>query len=356
MQEVYACAAAQRGFSLDEAQRHALHHLQRLRDALLDKDQRFFLHRLLGKKQPVKGVYLWGGVGRGKSFLMDVFFAAMPLEQKRRVHFHRFMQEIHAELDVIGRHANPLAIVALRLSRQARLFCLDEFHVSDIADAMLLSKLLGELFKRGVVLVTTSNQEPDELYLHGLQRTHFLPTIALIKQQMDIVEVDGAIDFRLRTLEKAKTYHVPLNEASETSLGNAFYSLAGEEGESNALLEIEHREVEAKRLAAGLAWFDFPALCEGPRGQADYIEIARRFHTVLISGIPLFGPERAPAARRFAWLVDEFYDRRVKLMVSAAASPGELYGNGADTGEFARTASRLVEMQSTQYLAQPHLP
>jgi cell division protein ZapE len=351
--------ASRLGITLDEAQRHAMDRLQHLCDALVESEARRnrFLHKLFGRKQHhVRGLYLWGRVGRGKSFLMDAFFSSVPLEHKKRVHFHRFMQEVHAELDTIKHHADPLVIVAQRIAQQARLICFDEFHVSDIADAMLLGRLLRELLQQGVVLVATSNHKPDELYLHGLQRSRFLPAIALLKERLDVVEIDAGIDYRLRMLERARVYHLPLDEAAEDSLSAAFSSLAGGQRESQAYLDIEGRRIATRRTAHGVVWFDFQTICGAPRGQADYIEIARRFHTVLVSGIPKMSPEQAAEARRFTWLVDEFYDRRVKLIVSAQVPPQELYLVGPYTEEFNRTISRLAEMQTRQYLAQPHLP
>ncbi len=348
--------ARQRGIVLDESQQRAVGHMQRLYDSLLESEARNsrFLHKLLGKKQhPVRGLYLWGGVGRGKSFLMDAFFSSVPFEQKKRVHFHRFMQDVHAELDTIKHHADPLVIVAQRIAQQARLLCFDEFHVSDIADAMLLGRLLRELLQQGVVLVATSNHKPDELYMHGLQRSRFLPAITLLKERLEMVEIDAGVDYRLRMLEKAGAYHLPINETAETELAAAFSSLAGGEGESHVSLKIEGRQIATKRTAPGVVWFEFQTICGAPRGQADYIEISRRFHTVLISRIPKMTPEQAAEARRFTWLVDEFYDRRVKLIVSAQVPPQELYAGGS---EFERTISRLTEMQTRQYLAQPHLP
>lgn len=351
--------ASQLGITLDEAQRHAVDRLQRLYDALLESEARKsrFLHKLFGRKQHyVRGLYLWGGVGRGKSFLMDVFFSSVPLEHKKRVHFHRFMQDVHAELDTIKHHADPLVIVAQRIAQQARLICFDEFHVSDIADAMLLGRLLRELLQQGVVLVATSNHKPEELYMHGLQRSRFLPAITLLKERLDVVEIDAGIDYRLRMLERVRVYHLPLDEAAEANLAAVFSSLAGGEGESHVSLEIEGRQIVTTRTAPGVVWFEFQSICGAPRGQADYIEIARRFHTVLISGIPKMTPEEAAEARRFTWLVDEFYDRRVKLIVSAQVPPQELYLGGPHAEEFGRTISRLTEMQTHQYLAQPHLP
>lgn len=351
--------ACRLGIALDEAQRHAVDRLQRLYDALLEGEARNsrFVHRLFGRKQcPVRGLYLWGGVGRGKSFLMDAFFSSVPFEHKKRVHFHRFMQEVHAELDTIKHHADPLVIVAQRIAQQARLLCFDEFHVSDIADAMLLGRLLRELLQQGVLLVATSNHAPDELYMHGLQRSRFLPAVALLKERLEVVEIDTGIDYRLRMLERVRAYHFPLDEAAEADLAGSFSSLAGEEGEAPVSLEIEGRRIATKCTASGVVWFKFRTICGAPRGQADYIEIARRFHTVLISGIPQMAPEQAAEARRFTWLVDEFYDRRVKLIVSAQVPPQELYPGGPHAEEFGRTISRLSEMQTRQYLAQPHLP
>lgn len=358
LHEVYARQARQRGFQLDEAQQGAVAHLQRLYNALLEREagNKRLLHKLFGRKRGIRGVYLWGGVGRGKSFLMDVFFSSVPLLHKKRVHFHRFMQEVHAELDTIKHHADPLVIVAQRIALQARLICFDEFNVSDIADAMLLGRLLRELLERGVVLIATSNHKPDELYMHGLQRSRFLSAIALLKERLDVVEVDGGSDYRLRMLERVKTYHLPLGELAETHLAAAFSGLAGGDGERNATLEVEGRQIAAKCVAPGVVWLDFQMICGGPRGQADYIEIARRFHTVLISDIPKMKPELAAEARRFTWLVDEFYDRRVKLILSAEAPPQELYLGGPHADESDRTISRLMEMQTRQYLAQPHLP
>ena len=358
MAECCAGHAAARGFRLDISQQAAVRHLQRLYDALAENaaQEKRPLHRLLGGKKLLRGLYLWGGVGRGKSFLMDALYACVPVEKKRRIHFHRFMQEVHAELDTIKHHADPLVIVAERIAQQARLICFDEFHVSDIADAMLLGRLLRGLLDRGVVLVATSNHKPDDLYMHGLQRSHFLPAIALLKEKLDVVEIDSGTDYRLRALERVQTYHFPLGEIAEGKLLAAFSSLTGGEGERNVSLEIEGRHIEAEHAAPGVAWFCFQTICGGPRGQADYIEIARRFHTVLISGIPQMGSETPAECRRFIWLVDEFYDRRVKLIVSAQATPTELCRAGLNAAEFARTASRLTEMQTKQYLAQAHLP
>jgi len=354
------------GFALDPAQERALVHFQRLYEDLVGMQSldSWFV-RLLARKRVVKGLYLWGGVGRGKSFLMDAFHECAPVEGKRRVHFHRFMQEIHHRLRALQGREDPLIEIARDIAREARLVCLDEFQVSDITDAMLMRRLLEGLFGEGVVLVTTSNLRPDDLYQHGLQRGQFLPAIELLKQNLEVVGVDAGIDYRLRTLEQAGVYHTPLGDTVERRMAEAFVALAGDEGDADVPLEIEYRTVRARRLAQGVVWFDFGELCDGPRGQADYIELARRYHTVLLSGVPRLGAVRVDAARRFTWLVDEFYDRRVKLLVSAEAPAHELFDTGDSGDAFARTlsrtfvertVSRLIEMQTQAYLAEAHLP
>ena len=355
------------GYRLDDAQQRVLERMQRLYEDLLGLE-RFdtSLIRLLARRRVVRGIYLWGGVGRGKSFLMDSFFNCAPTEKKRRLHFHRFMQDIHHRLRELQGQPDPLHIIARDIARQVRLLCLDEFQVSDITDAMIMRRLLEGLFEQGCVLVTTSNIAPDDLYRDGLQREQFLPAITLLKQNVDVIHVDGGIDYRLRLLEQAGVYHTPVNGASESKLEQAFMSIARHEGETDYPLEIENRIITARRHAKGVAWFDFMELCDGPRAQADYIELARRFHTVLISAIPQLRPARYDVARRLVWLVDEFYDRRVKLVVSAAVPPTELYAatpreeaeqlpSRLVAREFDRTASRLIEMQSRDYLSQPHL-
>jgi len=349
----YACHAGQHGFRLDEAQQQAIASLQRLYDELSAERQRGWFSRLFDNAAP-RGLYLWGGVGRGKSFLMDGFYACAPVKHKRRLHFHRFMQGIHAQLKDLPPLPDPLIQVAARIAAETRLLCFDEFHISDIGDAMLLGRLLRELLSHGTVVVATSNDHPDHLYKDGLQRSRILPAIAMLKERLEVVEVDGGADYRLRALKKVEIYHWPLDATAEVNLDSAYWSLAGESGTGTALLEIEGRRFLARHLAPGVAWFDFAELCDGPHGQGDFIELARRFHTVLLSGIPRLGPDDEAAALRLTWLVDEFYDRRVKLIVSAAAPPAELYRGGHS--EFARTLSRLEEMQTRQYLAQAHLP
>ncbi|MGH8751012.1 MAG: cell division protein ZapE, partial [Burkholderiales bacterium] len=308
---------------------------------------------LLAKKKAVPGIYLWGGVGRGKSFLMDSFFGFVEISAKQRVHFHRFMQEIHRQLHALKGHADPLIAVAKHIAGETHLLCLDEMHVSDIADAMIMRRLLEGLCERGVVLVTTSNQKPDDLYQGGLQRAQFMPAIDLLKQNLESVNLDAGVDYRLRALEQAGVYHSPLNTAAEESLAQAFFHIARHEGEADCQLEIEERALTAIRHAPGVAWFDYLELCDRPRSQADYIELARRYHTVLLSGVPRLGVEQIDQVRRLTWLIDEFYDRRVKLIVAAAAGPEKLFSGAAS--EFQRTVSRLIEMQSRAYLSQPHL-
>ena len=343
------------GFELDASQAAALQILQGVYEDLIALERlEASLIRLLARKQTVQGVYLWGGVGRGKSFLMDSFFNCAPVARKKRIHFHRFMQEVHQGLNRHQGKEDPLAIIARETAKETRLLCLDEFHVTDITDAMLMRRLLEGLFAHGVVLVTTSNQHPDQLYKDGLQRSQFLPAIELMKRNLQVVNVDGGTDYRLRELERAGVYHIGDN--ADERLEQAFIGIARHESAESAELEIEGRIIHSRRLARGVAWFDFRELCDGPRGKADYIELARRYHTVLLSGIPEFKVDEADIVQRFTWLIDEFYDRRVKLIVSAAVQPAELYAWAAGGDQFERTISRLIEMQTRDYLSEPHLP
>ncbi len=343
------------GFELDASQNAALQILQGVYEDLIALERlEASLIRLLARKQTVRGVYLWGGVGRGKSFLMDSFYNCAPVARKKRIHFHRFMQEIHHALNRHQGEEDPLAAIARETAKETRLICLDEFHITDITDAMLMRRLLAGLFEHGVVLVTTSNQHPDQLYEHGLQRSQFLPAIELIKRNLQIVNVDGGTDYRLRELERAGVYHTGGN--ADERLEQAFIGIARHESADTPGLEIEGRIINARRHARGVAWFDFRELCDGPRGKADYIELSRRYHTVLVSGIPEFRVDETDIVRRFTWLVDEFYDRRVKLIVSAAVPPAELYAWAEGGDQFERTISRLIEMQTRDYLSEPHLP
>jgi cell division protein ZapE len=306
--------------------------------------------------EPVRGLYLWGGVGRGKTYLMDTFYDCLPFKSKLRVHFHRFMQRVHAELKALAGQKNPLEIVADRLAEQARVICFDEFFVTDIADAMILGALMEALFSRGVTLVATSNIEPERLYENGLQRQRFLPAIAAIEKYTEVLNVDAGIDYRLRALQQAELYHWPLDAAAEESLRQSFERLALEPGKHWERLEINGRFLSSRCVAEDVVWFEFAELCDGPRSQNDYIELARIFHAVLLSGVPRLGSQTDDQARRFINLVDEFYDRNVKLVITAERPILELYGGGRLDFEFQRTISRLQEMQSHEYLAREHKP
>ncbi|WP_370981398.1 cell division protein ZapE [Agaribacterium sp. ZY112] len=308
------------------------------------------------KRQPEKGLYFWGGVGRGKTYLMDLFFDALPFEQKLRTHFHRFMRSVHMELKQLKDCSDPLELVAEKFAKQYRVICFDEFFVVDITDAMILANLLDGLFRRGVTLVATSNIVPRGLYENGLQRARFLPAIALLEQHTDVVNVDGGTDYRLRALKQSELYYSPLTDETDKALDRCFHALvpADEHVNVNSLLEVEGRELQVRLEGDGVAWFDFYALCDGPRSQNDYIELAREYHTVLLSAVPCFNERNDDQARRFIYLVDEFYDRNVKLIISAEAPFLELYLEGRLSFEFERTQSRLQEMQSEEYLALPH--
>jgi cell division protein ZapE len=344
-------ALAQRGYALDASQEQAAARLQQLYDdwVAYKRHRSNALKKLIARPPVPRGVYLWGEVGRGKSFLMDAFFATVPLIRKTRVHFHEFMRSVHAELHELRGTAEPLDEVAQRLSRRHRLICFDEFHVSDIADAMILYRLLDRLFELNVGLVMTSNYPPDGLYPDGLHRDRLLPAIALIEERLDVVHVDGGVDYRQRAMERVAAYLTPWGEAAERALAAAFDRVAESEDDDPALA-IEARVIRARRRAGGVVWFDFAVLCGGPRSQNDYLELAARFHTVLLSNVPVMTAAQASEARRFTWLVDVLYDHRVKLLLSAEAPAPQLYPAGALANEFARTVSRLEEMQSREYL------
>jgi cell division protein ZapE len=355
-------------FRVDAAQAIAVEHLQLLYEQLVSRWQqpqapgswRQWLTpwRKTEPAQAVRGLYFWGGVGRGKTYLMDNFYDSLPFEQKLRTHFHRFMRRVHAELKKLDGQKNPLKKVADIISQEARVLCFDEFFVSDITDAMILGSLMEELFARGVTLVATSNRVPDDLYQNGLQRARFLPAIALLKIRTLVVNVDGGVDYRLRALEQAELYHAPLDATADQSLMSSFLSLipAGSAVRENIALEIEGRFIHARYQGDGVAWFDFVALCDGPRSQNDYIELACEHHSVLLSNVPGLGRAMDDQARRFINLVDEFYDRQVKLVISAERPLAQLYSSGTLDFEFQRTVSRLLEMQSHEYLARPHKP
>ncbi len=305
-------------------------------------------------ESPVMGLYLWGGVGRGKTMLMDLFYECLPAGDRLRMHFHRFMHRVHRELNELSGTADPLKVVADRIAGETRVVCFDEFFVSDIGDAMILGELFEHLFERGVTLVATSNVAPDLLYENGLQRRRFLPAIEAIKTHTRVHSLNSETDYRLRVLERAEIYHVPLDAAAERSLSRSFHALAPEEPEEKVALNIENRVINARMVAEDVAWFEFEELCEGPRSQNDYIELSRIFHAVLVSNVRRFSSRDEDAARRFISLVDEFYDRNVKLILSADAEIEDLYGGERLRFEFERTRSRLLEMQSYEYLARSH--
>ncbi len=352
-------------FSYDAAQELAVKNLQRLYDDLIAKQNqpkpkglvsRFSARLKKSQVEPVKGLYFWGGVGRGKTYLMDTFYESLPFENKERTHFHRFMQRVHKELKLLDGTPNPLVAIGKKYAAEFQIICFDEFFVTDITDAMILGGLLEELFKNGVSLVATSNIVPDGLYENGLQRARFLPAIEMLNKYTDVVNVDSGVDYRLRTLEQAELYHYPLDESADLSLNSSFESLAPEleKVEENCSLEVNGRHIKARRCCEDVVWFDFKELCEGPRSQNDYIELGKIFHAVLISNVPQLGRTNDDAARRFVNLVDEFYDSGVKLILSAEKSIHEIYSEGRLEFEIQRTQSRLLEMQSHEYLAKEH--
>ena len=347
-------------FQYDSAQENAVKHLQRLYDDLVNQPEPKlgFFARLLGKQpsQPkVQGLYFWGGVGRGKTYLVDTFYEALPTERKMRVHFHRFMHRVHGELKKLKEVKNPLETIADIFKAETDIICFDEFFVQDITDAMLLGGLMEALFERGIVLVATSNIIPDELYKNGLQRARFLPAIELVKQNTEVVNVDSGIDYRLRTLEQAEIFHSPLDQQADDNLFEYFEKLSPEPGQKDQSIEIEGRQIQTRMVSDCIVMFDFTALCETARSQVDYMEISRLYNTVILSNVKQMGQQNDDAARRFIALVDEFYERNVTLIISAAAPITELYTQGTLTFEFKRCISRLQEMQSHEYLAREHL-
>ena len=347
--EVYQQNLQRRGFVQDSSQWRAVERLQQLYEEWsgYKKRRNSALKRLLVKPPLPKGVYLWGPVGRGKSFLMDAFYLCVPLVRKRRVHFHHFMREIHRELNEVKGTEDPIAECAARTARRYRLVCFDEFHVSDIADAMILGRFLEQAMERGVEFVMTSNYHPDQLYPNGLQRERFLPVIELIKTRLDVIGVDSGTDYRRLKMEQVQVYHL-----EDAPLAAVFESLKDVEEERQAL-DVEGRSIPYRKRAGGVVWFDFQVLCGGPRSYADYVDLAKRFHTVLLSGVPRMSAKESDAARRFTWLVDVLYDGRVKLVLSAEAPPEELFVEGENLADFQRTVSRLHEMQSAEYRLLP---
>ncbi len=352
VRQIYEQTLAERGYKADDAQLRAVAALERCEREWADYKARRgnALTKLIRRPPIPRGVYMWGGVGRGKSFLMDCFFQAVPLTRKARLHFHEFMREVHRELQELKGTADPLQVLGERIARRYRLICFDEFHIADVTDAMILHRLLASMFEHRVSIVTTSNFHPDDLYPNGLHRDRILPAIALLKDRLEAVNVDAGTDYRQRTLEHVRIYLTPLGPEADAALAQAFDELSEARDEDPAL-HIEHRVLHARRRAGGVVWFDFRTLCGGPRSQNDYLEIASRFHTVLLSGVPHMPPRLASEARRFTWLVDVLYDRQVKLILSAEVPPDQLYTEGPLSHEFPRTVSRLREMQSAQYLA-----
>ena len=361
IRKAYEDSLSREGHVRDSAQLDVIERLEDLQQRIqAHKPTRRGLFDLLPlNRQPVpsgvKGLYIWGGVGRGKTFLMDLFFDSLRIEKKKRIHFHRMMHDVHARLMALGDIEDPLDTVADSIASETQVLCFDEFFVSDIADAMILGRLLDGLFRRGVTLVATSNSRPEDLYREGLQRQRFLPAIDLIKVNTDVIHMDSGTDYRLRLLQKAGTFLTPDDEKARQKLSFFFDESATSQIRTDRELEINGRSILARKCAKGIAWFDFAALCDGPRSQSDYIELARWYPSVIVSGVPVLDPMREDQARRFIALVDEFYDRRVKLILSAETRAESLYTGNRLAFEFNRTVSRLIEMQSSEYLALPHL-
>ncbi|MBU1357503.1 MAG: AFG1 family ATPase [Gammaproteobacteria bacterium] len=352
VQQAYEAELAARGYQSDPAQLRAVAALERCATEWAEYKARRSnsFKKLIHRPDIPRGVYMYGGVGRGKSFLMDCFFNAVPIQRKTRLHFHEFMREVHRELADLQGTVNPLDELGRRMAKRYKLICFDEFHVADITDAMILHRLLAALFDNGVGFVTTSNFKPDDLYPGGLHRDRILPAIALLNQRLEVISVDNGVDYRGLTLGQMRLYLTPNGADADREMRKAFDRLA-ESADENPVLHIESREIKARRKAGGLVWFDFKALCGGPRSQNDYLEIATQFHTVLLSDVPHMPVRMASEARRFTWLVDVFYDRRVKLIISAEVPPEALYTEGPLAHEFPRTVSRLNEMQTAEFLA-----
>lgn len=355
----YQALLAQGGdFQADPEQEQAVLALDRLYKSLVQEKKYSAKMKALFRPNPVRGIYLWGGVGRGKTFLMDLFFQSLPdnnRKNKVRFHFHRFMHFVHDELKKYQGKKDPLAHIARIFSKQTKILCFDEFHVVDIADAMILSRLIQHLLKQGLYLVMTSNLKPGDLYANGLQRDKFLPTIALLEQNLQILALGGTTDYRLRFLRHDPLYYYPHDQTAEQALTRAFEHLAPEGGKENQILMITQRALPTRRCASNIVWFEFQDLCQSARSAIDYIEIARSYHTVLLSHVPQMHEGQEDVVRRFIILIDEFYDRRVKLIMSAEVPLDKLYQGERLAFEFQRTGSRLTEMQSVDYLAKSHL-
>ncbi|MBT8087465.1 MAG: AFG1 family ATPase [Gammaproteobacteria bacterium] len=360
IREAYEESLGREGHTRDPAQLAVIDHLEDLQNRLeagqsATQGLRGLVNKLLGRHPAVRGLYVCGGVGRGKTFLMDLFYETLDVEARKRSHFHRIMQDVHRRLAELKGVDDPLDKVAANIARDTDVLCFDEFFVSDIGDAMILGRLLDGLFRRGVTLVATSNSRPDELYKGGLQRERFLPAIRLLEQHTEVITIGDGTDYRLRLLQQAGTFLHPDDADAHRRLTSFFDHSASSQIESEQDLDINGRDIRAYRCAKGVAWFRFDELCDGPRSQADYIELARWYPTIIVSGVPRFDALIEDQARRFIALVDEFYDRRVKLMLSARTDVHSLYAGRRLSFEFERTISRLVEMQSAEYLALPHL-
>lgn len=361
LREAYEASLRREGHQRDSAQDAVVAELEGLQAALhlAATGRRRILDRLLKRSLPdttlVPGLYIWGGVGRGKTFLLDLFFETLAVPAKKRIHFHRMMHDVHARLARLSDVADPVDRVAAEIARETRVLCFDEFFVSDIADAMLLGRLLAGLFQRGVTLVATSNSAPDDLYKDGLQRQRFVPAIESLKQHTRVIHIEAGTDYRLRRLQQAGTFLTPHDTTAQEKLRRYFEESASSAVNKNRAIIVNGRKIHTQRSAKGIVWFDFKDVCDGPRSQDDYIEIARWYPTVILSAVPVLDAAHENQARRFIALVDEFYDRRVKLIVSAESTPDKLYRGRRLGFEFERTVSRLVEMQSTDYLAAPHL-
>ncbi len=356
MRESIESRAAELGYVLDAAQLRTVNQLAQLAEELESTLNRpSILKRILFKKNFPKGLYIWGGVGRGKTFLMDLFYEQIKFSKKKRIHFHRFMQEVHHRLKDLQGHQNPLQTIGKDIASETELLCLDEFHISDIGDAMIMRNLLEALFRGDVVIVTTANWVPDRLYEHGLQRAQFLPTIDLIKSKMSVVNLDAGEDYRLTSLEKAGVYFRGDQNEVEPMVMSLFNSLTKEQKCAYSI-DLLNRSVPTKMISEEAIWFDFDAICDGPRGKDDYIELAKRFQTVFISRVPKFGKDNDNARRRFTWLVDEFYDRRVNIVVDSQEGLTDLLSDALGSTEKDRTESRLIEMQTSRYLGEAHLP
>jgi cell division protein ZapE len=352
VRSTYEATLKERGYTTDPAQQRAIDALERCATEWIDYKHRRSnaLRKVFVKPQIPRGVYMYGGVGRGKSFLMDCFYNAVPIRRKTRLHFHEFMREVHQELRGLQGTQNPLDELGLRMAKRYKLICFDEFHVADVTDAMILHRLLNALFKAGVGFITTSNFHPDGLYPDGLHRDRILPAIELLKSRLEVISVDDGTDYRQHSLAVADLYRSPLGPETDAALEATFERLA-EMADQDPVLMIEARQIRAVRRAGGVIWFDFRTLCGGPRSQNDYLELANQFHTVVLSNVPQMAVRQASEARRFTWLVDVLYDRRVNLVMSAAVPPDQLYTEGPMSHEFPRTVSRLVEMQSAEFLA-----